>query len=103
MDQDLGIDPYHSDYILLKTIRGCASRGNYSILNSQTEINFYQNNPKLLALTSIPGFPSPANWMYHFGFSSMSGWTYTCRHNLNKKYSIPKAIEQFSFTYKSTY
>lgn len=62
MDQDTGISTDHSDFLLLKSARGCAKVGNYTRLNSQTEISFYQNNPKLQALTTIPGFPSPGNW-----------------------------------------
>lgn len=103
MDLDLGISPSHSDYILLNIQRGCASQGNYTLLDSTTEIDFFQNNPSLQALTSIPGFPSPGNWQYLLGFHSLTGWTYQCRHNLNKKYSIPTASDQFSFTYLTTY
>lgn len=68
-----------------------------------SEISFYQNNPKLQALTTIPGFPQPGNWVYKFGFSAQIGWTYRCRHTFNNKFSIPNAINQFSFTYLSTY
>ena len=103
MDQDMGISPSHSDYILLNIQRGCADRGNFTQLDWQTEITFFENNPALQDLTVIPGFPSPGNWEYLLGFQSLTGWTYQCRHNLNKKFSIPKAIEQFSFTYKQTY
>ena len=62
IDQDLGINPSHSDYILLKIQRGCAGVGNFTQLDYQTEIDFFQNNPQLQSLTSIPGFPSPGNW-----------------------------------------
>ena len=103
IDQDLGIDPGHSDYILLKIQRGCAAVGNFTQLDWLTEIDFFQNNPQLQALTSIPGFPSPGNWEYKFGFHSLTGWTYKCRHNLNKKYSIPNAIDMFNFSYRKTY
>jgi hypothetical protein len=67
------------------------------------EINFYQNNPSLQALTLLPGFPKPANWIYSLGFASLSGWTYRCRHTYNNKFSIPNAINQFDFAYLTTY
>lgn len=103
MDEDTGIDPSHSDYLLMKSLRGCAVRGNYTQLDWQSEISFYVNNPGLSALTAIPGFPSPGNWKYLLGFASLTGWTYNCRHNMNKKFSIPTAIDQFNFVYKSKY
>ena len=103
MVQDSGITPTHSDYLLLLTQRGCASMGNYSLLDSQTEINFYNSNPQLQALTVTPGFPAPGNWQYMLGFASMTGWTYNCRHNQQGKFAIPKAISQFSFDYKTQY
>ena len=36
MDQDAGIDPNHSDFILLNYARGCASVGQYNRLDSMT-------------------------------------------------------------------
>ena len=54
-------------------------------------------------MTTIPGFPQPGNWNYQFGFSSQTGWTYKCRHTFNNKFSIPKAIDQFTFSYLSTF
>lgn len=68
-----------------------------------TEIEFYASNPNLQALTYTAGFPNPGNWNYLFGFSSLTGWTYRCRHTFNKRYSIPNAIKQFNFTYQGTY
>jgi len=68
--------------------RGCAKSGNYTLIDSTSEITYYQNNPNLEALTTLTGFPQPGNWQYNFGFSSLPSWTYRCRHNLNKRYSI---------------
>lgn len=51
----------------------------------------------------IKGFPQPGNWDYNLGFGSVAGWTYKCRHTYNGKFSIPKAIEQFTFKYYNTY
>lgn len=103
MELDTGITPDHSDFVLLNTMRGCATKGNYSQLDSLTQIDFYQYNPKLLNLTTLPGFPTPGNWKYLLGFESLTGWTYNCRHNQQKKFSIPNAITQFSFTYRTDY
>lgn len=103
MDTDSGLDPGHSDFTLLNIVRGCAGIGNYSLLDSMTEILFYQNNQKLNALSSLAGFPQPGNWKYKFGFASLTGWTYKCRHTYNNKFSIPNAINQFNFVYLSTY
>ncbi len=72
-------------------------------MDQMTEINFYNNNANLKALSSIPGFPQPGNWMYLFGFASLTGWTYRCRHTFSNKFSIPNAIDQFNFTYSTTY
>ena len=36
IDQDLGIDPAHSDYILLNVQRSCAGVGNFTQLDFQT-------------------------------------------------------------------
>jgi len=36
MDMDTGIDPLHSDFILLNIARGCAETGNYTKLSSMT-------------------------------------------------------------------
>lgn len=36
MDQDTGINPDHSDFVLLNILRGCATKGNYSQLDSMT-------------------------------------------------------------------
>ena len=36
MDQDLGINPAHSDFILLNVERGCAASGNFTQLDWQT-------------------------------------------------------------------
>jgi len=38
-----------------------------------------------------------------FGFASLTGWTYRCRHTYAKKFSIPNAINQFNFNYLGTY
>ena len=103
MDQDSGITSDHSDFVLLKTQRGCATKGNYSLLDSKTEIEFYQYNAKLQNLTTLPGFPTPGNWKYMLGFQSLTGWTYNCRHNQQQKFSIPNAVDQFSFVYESQY
>lgn len=51
----------------------------------------------------MPGFPQPGNWAYLFGFASLTGWTYKCRHTFANKFSIPNAINQFNFTYSTTY
>lgn len=103
MDQDTGIDPLHSDFVLLNIQRGCARTGKYTQLDSMTEITFYASNPNLQAMTAIAGFPQPDNWKYLFGFASLTGWTYKCRHTYNNKFSIPNAIDQFNFTYKTSY
>lgn len=97
MDQDTGIDPTHSDFILLNSQRGCASSGNYTTLDSISEITFYSVNPNMQALVGLNGFPSPGNFLYSWGFSSLPGWTYKCRHTFNNKFSIPNAISQFNF------
>jgi hypothetical protein len=34
MNQDTGKNPDHSDYILLNKVRGCASKGNWTLLGS---------------------------------------------------------------------
>jgi hypothetical protein len=103
MEQDLGISPSHSDYVLLNVQRGCASEGNWSLLDSQSEIVFFENNPELQALAAVPGFPPPGNWQYRLGFQSLAGWSYKCRHNLNGKYAIPTAAQQLSFSYRGQY
>ena len=101
--QDSGLDPDHSDFLLLNYPRGCAGKGNYTLLDSMNEISFYQNNPRLQALTLLPGFPQPGNWAYKLGFASLAGWTYRCRHTFSNKFSIPNAVNQFSFAYLGTY
>lgn len=98
IDADTGISPDHSDFLLLNNYRGCAEIGNYTLLDSMSEIFFYQYNPSLQALTSLNGFPSPSNWQYLLGFSSLPGWTYKCRHTYDNKFSIPKAVNQFTFS-----
>lgn len=99
MDIDTGLDPSHSDFILLNIQRGCAFPGNYTALDSTPESNFYSNNANLQSLTSITGFPPPSNWDYNLGFSSLPSWTYKCRHTYNSKFSIPTAISQFNFNF----
>jgi hypothetical protein len=67
-----------------------------------SEINFYQNNPSLQALTLLPVFPKPANWIYSFGFASETAEP-TDAVTYNNKFSIPNAINQFNFAYLTTY
>jgi hypothetical protein len=100
---DSGLSPEHSDFVLLKFARGCAREGNYTLMDQMTEIDFYNNNANLKALTLLPGFPQPGNWVYKFGFTSLTGWTYRCRHTFANKFSIPNAINQFNFSYSTTY
>jgi hypothetical protein len=71
--------------------------GNYSLIESSTEAEFYANNRNLEELTEIEGFPEAGNWDYHFGFASLPSWTYRCRHNLDGKFSIGETSKQFNF------
>lgn len=68
-----------------------------------SELDFYVNNPALNSLTAIAGFPEPGNWEYKFGFASINGWTYRCRHTFEGKFNIKNALKQFNFTYLTTY
>ena len=36
MDEDTGIDPDHSDFILFNTERGCVQEGNFTTIDSMT-------------------------------------------------------------------
>ena len=83
--------------------RGCLDVGNYTLLDSTTELEFYANNPNLNALSQISGFPDPGNWVFKFGFASFNGWTYKCRHTYAGKFNIQNALKQFNFTYLTTY
>jgi hypothetical protein len=103
MDADSGLNPAHSDFVLLNYARGCAREGNYSLLDQMSEISFYANNQQLQNLTLLPGFPQPGNWLYNLGFASLTGWTYKCRHTFSNKFSIPNAISQFNFSYLRTF
>ena len=48
-------------------------------------------------LTTITGFPQAGNWKYKLGFAGVTSWTYRCRHNLDGKFSIYNASNQFNF------
>lgn len=93
IDTDQGIDPDHSDYLLLNNYRGCAQVGNYTTIDTIDEATFYSVNSNLNALTAIKGFPTPGNWDYNLGFLSMPSWTYKCRFNYQKNYNIPNATD----------
>lgn len=88
INEDTGVSENHMDFVLLSVPRGCAEEGNYSLIDEITEYEFYNNNPSLYSLTQIKGFPEAGNWKYKFGFSAVGSWTYKCRQNLNRKYSI---------------
>lgn len=53
IEEDTGLNPDHSDFILLNIERGCAQVGNLSQLDFLTQKEFYQNNANLQALTQI--------------------------------------------------
>lgn len=103
MDEDSGIDPDHSDFILLSESRGCVELGNYSTLDSLSEIDFYASNPQLDSLQNKTGFPNPSNWEYNLGFANVPSWTYPCRHNYDRKFSIPNTRSQFNFEFFQSY
>lgn len=91
------------EFVLLNQKRGCADVGDFQVLDSITEIEFYANNPALDALSTNNGFPKPGNQIYNLGFASLPSWTYNCRHNYDKKFSIPKALSIMNFDFFSSY
>ena len=76
INEDSGIDPDHTDFILLTKERGCAQEGNFTTIDSMTEKDFFQNNPKLDILQDINGFPPPNLWEYKLGFTAVPSWDY---------------------------
>lgn len=101
INTDQGIDPYHSDYVLLNNYRGCADVGNYTIFDTIDEAAFYSANPSLQALTTVKGFPTPGNWAYNLGFLNMPSWTYKCRFSYQKNYNVPNATEIVSLSFRT--
>lgn len=75
--------------------------GNYTVVDTMEEAGFYAVNTGLNALVGGKGFPAPGNWGYHLGFMSVPGWTYKCRFNYQKTYSIVQATEIVSLSFRS--
>jgi hypothetical protein len=91
IDTDSGLSPEHDDYVLLNNYRGCSETGNYTTIETMDEAGFYAVNSGLSQLTAAKGFPAPKNWDYNLGFESTPSWTYKCRFNYQKVYSVVEA------------